>query len=99
MAAIANRQRVGIVTRQIRVLRVERHSDVDAREAYIDRLILNAYGGAGRTRLWIDELEVAGVVDSRRDAAGAVTLADYFEEHDQRHSQPSRRLKSTAPCC
>lgn len=85
-----------LLTRQVRVLRAERHLDVDAREAYVDRLILNAFGGAGRTRLWIDELEVAGVVDARRDVAGAVTLTGYFDEHDQRHaSRPKIEINGT----
>ena len=47
---------------QARVLRGEFKRDVDTREAFIDRLLLNIYTGAGQTQLWIDDLEVAGFV-------------------------------------
>jgi len=53
---------------QARVLRAELKRDVDTREAYIDRLILNIYTGPGRTRLWIDDLEIAGFVGDERRA-------------------------------
>ncbi len=47
---------------QARVLRAEFKRDVDIREAFVDRLVLNLYTGTGRTRLWIDDLEIAGFV-------------------------------------
>jgi len=55
--------------RQVRVLRTQFGPDVDAREAYVDRLLLNVYGGPGTTNAWVDDLEVAGVVGP--EAAGA----------------------------
>ena len=33
---------------------------VDDREAYVDAVLLNVYGGPGVTNVWIDDLEVAG---------------------------------------
>jgi hypothetical protein len=70
----------GALRKQLPALRLERQS-VDPREAYIDRLLLNVYCGPGRTRVWIDELEVAGMVRSRRDETGAVVLNEgHFEE-------------------
>lgn len=35
---------------------------VDPREAYLDAVVLNAYGGPGVTNLWIDDLDVEGYV-------------------------------------
>ena len=35
---------------------------VDPREAYLDAVVLNAYGGLGVTNLWIDDLDVEGYV-------------------------------------
>lgn len=46
--------------RQVWMLRHQHGSQVDAREAYIDMLVLNAYGGAGPVQLFIDDLELAG---------------------------------------
>lgn len=51
-----------ILQRQVRALRSQFGSDIDAREAYVDLIVLNAYGGVGDTRLWIDELEIRGMV-------------------------------------
>ncbi len=53
-----------LLTRQLVVLRRQHGSHVDAGEAYLDLLVVNAYGGAGETNVWIDDLEVVGVVDS-----------------------------------
>ena len=51
-----------LMAAQARVLRAELKHDVDTREAFVDRLVLNLYTGAGQTLLWIDDLEVAGFV-------------------------------------
>jgi hypothetical protein len=47
---------------EVRVLRSQIGSEIDPREAYVDLLILNVYGGAGVTNVWIDDLEVRGFV-------------------------------------
>ena len=54
-----------LLGRQARVLRAQLQSDVDVGEAYIDRLLLNVYTGAGRTSVWIDDLEMRGFVGSQ----------------------------------
>jgi len=36
--------------------------NVDGREAYVDTVLLNIYGGPGVTNVWIDDLDVAGYV-------------------------------------
>ena len=56
------------VTRQVRVLRSQLAMDLDAREAYVSRVLLNIYGGPGVTNVWTDDLEVFGYVT---DATGA----------------------------
>ncbi|MFV1966258.1 MAG: hypothetical protein ACC628_12610 [Pirellulaceae bacterium] len=59
--------------RQVRILRKQFGSDVDSREAYIDLLVLNAYGGPGVTNLWIDDLELVGHAAARVPARLAGT--------------------------
>ncbi len=44
---------------------------VDPRGAFIDRIVLNVYGGQGATRAWIDDLEIAGYVRRAAPQAGA----------------------------
>ncbi len=51
-----------ILQRQVRALRSQFGADIDPREAYVDLIVLNAYGGVGETRLWIDDLEIRGMV-------------------------------------
>jgi hypothetical protein len=60
-----------LLARQLVVLRSQFGSHVDAREAYLDLLVLNAYGGIGETNLWVDDLEVAGYVSTSVDAPQA----------------------------
>lgn len=52
-----------LLARQTVVLRRQFGAHVDPREAYIDLLVLNTYGGPGETNVWIDDLEIQGVVD------------------------------------
>jgi hypothetical protein len=61
-----------LLNRQVRVLRAQMGPQVDAREAYIDKLFLNVYGGQGQTIVNIDDLVVDGVVPS---ANGTSTFA------------------------
>ena len=58
------------LTRQIRVLRTQLGPGVDGREAYLDRIVLNVYGGPGTTTVWLDDLDIAGHVPSPRASAG-----------------------------
>jgi hypothetical protein len=51
-----------ILQRQVRALRSQFGSDIDPREAYVDLIVLNAYGGVGTTQLWVDDLEIRGMV-------------------------------------
>ena len=51
-----------LLARQIRILRTQLGPGVDGREAYVDRILLNVYGGPGVTNVWIDDLDIAGFV-------------------------------------
>ncbi len=59
--------------RQVRVLRTQFGRDVDAREAYVDRILINVYGGPGVTNVWVDDFEIAGAVSPQ--AAGPAVAA------------------------
>jgi hypothetical protein len=61
------------LTRQLHALRMELGPQVDGREAYVDAVLLNVYGGPGVTNVWIDDLDVAGFVGVDR---GPTTYPD-----------------------
>lgn len=52
-----------LLERQVRVLRLQLGPNVDSRDAYLDQVWLNLYGGPGTTDSTIDDLELAGVVE------------------------------------
>jgi hypothetical protein len=65
-----------LLNHQLRLLRSQLRMDVDGREAYVDRLLLNVYGyptTANVWNVWIDDLEVSAVVASAAPP-GAVAL-------------------------
>ena len=53
-----------MVAGQVRVLRSQLAMNVDGREAFVSRVILNIYAGPGVTNVWTDDLEVFGHVPS-----------------------------------
>jgi hypothetical protein len=55
---------VKLAQQQQQYLRAEFRRDVDFTDAYIDRIVLNVYGGPGLTEVWLDDLEVGPVMDS-----------------------------------
>ncbi len=65
-----------LLERQVRVLRLQLGPNVDSRDAYLDQVWLNLYGGPGTTDAAIDDLELAGVVEP---PAGAVVPAAAFQ--------------------
>jgi hypothetical protein len=70
-----------LVSRQVPMLRSQLETDVSDREAYVDLVVLNAYGGPGQTELWIDDLEIFGQVSTgistdRTDGPAAATGTD-----------------------
>jgi hypothetical protein len=48
---------------QQQLLRAQLNRDVNMKDAYVDRIVLNVYGGPGLTEVWIDDLEVGPVAD------------------------------------
>ncbi len=60
-----------LLSRQVRVLRAQIGPDVEPREAYVDQVLLNVYGGPGQTAVLIDDLEVAGLVPRSGDVQQA----------------------------
>jgi hypothetical protein len=57
---------------QVHILRSQLSLNVDSREAYVSRVMLNVYGGPGVTNVWTDDLEVYGHVPS--NTANMVSL-------------------------
>ncbi len=55
---------------QVRVLRSQFGPQVDGREAYIDLVLVNVFGGAGATNIWFDDLEITGAIEPEAVAAG-----------------------------
>ena len=51
-----------LLSRQVRVLRAQIGPEVEPREAYVDQVLLNVYGGPGQTAVLIDDLDVVGLV-------------------------------------
>lgn len=58
------------LARRTRVLRAELGTAIDPREAYVDRVLLNVYGGPGATNVWIDDLDVGGYVGPKPGVPG-----------------------------
>lgn len=57
------RKVIKLAKEQQQLLRLELKREVDFSEAYIDQLIVNAYGGPGLTELWLDDLEAGPVFE------------------------------------
>ncbi len=75
------------VERQTRVLRVALGAHVDAHEAYIDQLLLNVYGGPGTTNVWVDDLEMTGMISG---ADIAVRAPDHLQLASGKQPSPER---------
>ena len=63
--------RVKLPRNRRRGCRPSASAPVNFQDAYVDRLVLNVYGGAGVTDVWIDELEIGPVYET----PGAKTAA------------------------
>ena len=61
-----------LLERQIRFLHGRLGPNVDGREAYVDAVLLNVYGGPGVTNVWIDDLDVSGYVSMSAPAQAQV---------------------------
>ncbi|MEN6448940.1 MAG: hypothetical protein ABFC96_00475 [Thermoguttaceae bacterium] len=56
-----------LLEREVHLLRTQLGPQVDEREAYVDAVFVNVYGGPGTTNVWIDDLEAVGRVARQRD--------------------------------
>lgn len=65
-----------MVARAARPMQAELGNQFDAHEAYIDRLVLSLAGTGGTTRLWIDDLDLPGLVVAEGAAAAANSHAE-----------------------
>jgi hypothetical protein len=59
------RRPVALAKNQQKIVREQLKRDVDFTDAYIDRIMINAYSGPGVTELWMDDLEIGPVVDGK----------------------------------
>ncbi len=82
-----------LLERQARVLRLEHGPSVDPRGAYIDRLVLNVYAGAGPTTLLIDTLDLPGFVAYRNETPRADT-PPAATARSERPDGPGRMISS-----
>jgi hypothetical protein len=57
------------IERQARVLRAGTHRPVRLEGAYLDRLVINLYGGPGESEVWVDDLVVSPVSDELADGS------------------------------
>jgi hypothetical protein len=50
---------------QEQLLNAELKRPILTADAYVDRIVLNVYGGPGETKVWTDDLEVGPILDNR----------------------------------
>jgi hypothetical protein len=51
-------------------LQIELARAINVADAYIDRVVLNLYAGPGLTEVWVDDLEIGPVIDSKDASKG-----------------------------
>jgi len=85
------------VARHVRALRTQIGPHVDDREAYVETVLLNLYGGPGPTTVWIDDLDVAGHVGLPPTPPSVATGPSPMPSSGQAVSPPRERIQPTAP--
>lgn len=68
------RRPVKLAQEQQQLMRAELARDVNFADAYIDRLMLNVYGGPGTTEIWIDDLEIGPLLEPERAPAPPIAV-------------------------
>ncbi len=82
------------VAEQVRILRSGPAGNIDAREAYVDRLLLNVYGGLGTTHVWIDDVEIVGLVaDANGTQPPGVAPAGFADGRSRPEDQPQTMVQ------
>ena len=77
--------------RQLRVLRARLRQPIDARNAYLDAVVLNAFGGPGRTELWLGEVNHDGCVEPPANVQALVQQTTFATESTPETPRPYRR--------
>ena len=97
MAAVADRRFANAAGAASAALRTQIGPKVDPREAYIDQILLNVYGGQGQTNVWIDDLDLPGFVG--RPTTGAVQQASIATplETAPSHAASRHQIKLDGP--
>ncbi|MEX2186301.1 MAG: hypothetical protein WD875_05890 [Pirellulales bacterium] len=78
---------------QVRILRARLGPNVDPREAYVDQVVVNLYGGRGRINVWLDDLDVAGFVGRRPDQQQADVAIAEPKKSDAESADVERRVE------
>ncbi len=82
------------VDRQVRVLRFKSGRTISVEGAYLERLVVNVYGGAGETEVFLDELTVGPVSEALLKNPQGEDLADDASEFfDADRTQETERFQ------
>lgn len=65
---------------KIQVARTQAKHVIDGRGAYIDQFVLNVYGGAGTTNVWVDDATIYGYVEMTLPNRGPATGSPIYRE-------------------
>jgi len=84
------------VRQQARVAQSGQQGKVDAREAYIDRILINLHGGRGETTAFIDDLTSQGLI-TRQAEAEKRAVASYESSSLPAYPNKMRTGRSSAP--
>ena len=83
-----------LIARQTRMLRSRLGPQVDERESYIDRAVINIYGGPGATTVMIDDLSASHLV--KKNLADAKNHSQHIDARSTNsHIQPAQFLESS----
>ncbi len=80
------------LVRQTPVLRSQFGPHVDIREAYVDMIVVNAYGGHGQTNVWIDGLRIPGYIARQQPSESNPSQAGRNDDAD---AQWNNRVKAS----
>jgi hypothetical protein len=80
-----------LFARETVALRTQFGKEVDAREAFIDMVVLNVFSSQGNLDLWIDDLEIQGFIPTD-DAESGLASSRAAEPAEEDSASSSKRL-------
>jgi hypothetical protein len=83
-----------LVKQQQGLMQASLKRPINIKDAYIDMLLLNVYGGQGSTEVWIDDLELSPVLDPITNPEPTATRPD---GPSAPQATPASRPKSSRP--